>query len=238
MTLKSNEMANRFWLIFLLLLTGTSILKAQTSSYMPSDFYNSFLGSKFGKIVNANTEIKGSPYENDEFIPGEVYAKDRKHYTGIPLRVNIYSDQAEFKNPEGGIYEVSKPDIIDSILIGTSKYMYQPFKTGSKTRNGFFKVLACGTPQLLLKMNVILNPAEPASTYKDALPATFERTADDFYLLFPQGEVLRFSGKKDFLEMLGSFQQEMEQFIKKNKIRFYQQDDLITAMKYYYSLGK
>jgi hypothetical protein len=224
------------WLI--LLLTGTGILRAQTSSFIPGDFFNSFLGSKYGKIVNANTEIKGSPYENDGFVPGEVYTKDRKHYTGIPLRVNIYSDQVEFRNPEGGIYEISKPETFDSILIGTSKYIYHTFKTGSKTRNGFFKVLANGTPQLLLKMNVILNPAEPAATYKDAVPATFERTADVFYLLFPQDEAVRFSGKKELFELLSSFQPEMEQFIQKNKTRFNKKEDLISLMNFYYLLEK
>ena len=64
------------------LLAGSGILQAQTSSFIPGDFYNTFLGSKYGKIVQSNTEIKGSPYENDEFVPGDVITKDRKHYAG------------------------------------------------------------------------------------------------------------------------------------------------------------
>jgi hypothetical protein len=231
-------MKNKIMLFITCLLAGSCFLQAQTSSFIPGDFYNTFLGSKYGKIVQTNTEIKGSPYENDEFVPGDVITKDRKQYAGIPLRYNIYSDQVEFKNQEGGIYEVSKPQAIDSIYIGTSTYIYHNFTTGPKTKYGFFKVIAFGTPMLLLKMNVILNRAEPATTYKDAIPATFERTANDFYLILQQGEAVKFSGKKEFLEMLGSFQPEMEQFIKKNKIRFYKQGDLISTMKYFYSLVK
>lgn len=231
-------MVNRFWLIFLLLLTGTSILNAQTNSYIPGDFYNTFLGSKFGKIVNANTEIKGSPYEIEEFIPGIIYVNTKQYYSDILLRYNMYSDQMEFKRPDGAIYEVNRPETIDSIIIGTSRYIHHAFKGGSKSRNGYFKVLTGGTPLLLLKMNVFHNPAEPPGAYKEAVPESFERDADDFYLLFPQDDAVKFSGKNEFLGIIGLKKAEMEKFIKKNKIRFNKQEDLIATMNYYYSLGK
>jgi len=231
-------MIDRILMVIFLLPLSAGFVTAQTSSYVVSDYFNTFLGSKYGKIVDASPGILGSPYDKDNFVPGEVFTNDRKHYTGIPLRYNIYSDQMEFRNPEGGIYEVNKPETLDSILISNSKFIYHAFITGSKNRCGYFKVLTEGTPSLLLKMKVTLNPAEPAGTYKDAVPATYEKGADDFYLLFSQDEAVKFSGKKELFERLSPSLPEMEQFIKKNKIRFNKQEDLIDLMNYYYSFGK
>jgi hypothetical protein len=232
------DMTNRIFLNILVLLSGTGLLQAQPTGYTLGDFSKTFLGSQYGKISDVRSEINGSPYENDLFVSGEVFTSMQLHYTGIPLRYNIYADQMEFKNPDGGIFEFSRPELIDSIVIGTSKYMYAAFMTGSKTQKGYFKVLTGGTPALLLKMNTILKPAESAALYKDAVPASFERTQNKFFLLFPLKEAVRFSDKKDFLKILNSFQAEMDQFIKKNKIRFNKQEDLVVLMNYYSSLGK
>jgi len=152
------------------------------------------------------------------------------------LRYNIYSNQIEFRKPGGEIFEISPPEIIDSIFIGESSYIYYPYTLGSKTQKSFFKVLTKGSPMLLVKMNIILKEAELPGAYKDAVPASFERMQDDFYLAEVPGEAIKFSGKKDFLELLKSHSEEMEQFIKQNKTKFSRQDDMIKLVKFYYSL--
>jgi hypothetical protein len=108
--------------------------------------------------------------------------------------------------------------------------------TGSKTHKSFFKVLTKGSPMLLLKMNIVLKEAELPGAYKEAVPASFERMADDFYLADFPADAVKFSGKKDFLELLKSHTAELEQFIKQDKLKFSRQDDMIKLMKFYYTL--
>jgi hypothetical protein len=231
-------MAFRIILVILVMLTGTGLLRAQTTGYSMGDFSNSSLGSGYGKITNVWNDIKGSPFEHDEFHPGEVFTSSRLHYTGVLLRYNIYSDQMEFKKTDGGIFEIDRPETLDSILIGDSKYIYTSYKAGLKIQNGYLKVLTQGIPVLLLRMNVILKAAEPPALYKDAVPPQFERGLDRFLLLFPPNEAIPFSGKKDFLEILPAYHAEMDQFINKNKIKFNRQEDMIRMINYYSFLMK
>jgi hypothetical protein len=189
-------------------------------------------------MFDEKNEIKGSPYENSQFEPGDIFTNTQQHFSGVLLRYNINSNQMEFKRPEGDVYEISPADMIDSILIGKYKYIYTAYKSGSKSLKGYFKVLAGGTPALLLRMNVILKPAEPAAPYKEPVPASFERKPDEFYLFSSGGEALEVSGKKDLLAILGSRTNELEKFIKDNKIKFTRQEDMVSLMKYFYSMAK
>jgi hypothetical protein len=86
----------------------------------------------------------------------------------------------EFRNPDGDIFEISPPDIIDSVILGDLKYIYIPYKAGSKVQKSFFRVLTQEEPRLLIKMNVVFKEAEPPGGYKEAVPASFERLQDDF----------------------------------------------------------
>lgn len=231
-------MARRLFIIVMVLIAGTGLLQAQSTNITLGDFYRTFKGSQYGRMFDEKSEIKGTPYENDQFVNGEIFTNAQQHFSDIPLRYNMNSNQMEFKRPEGDVYEISPAEMIDSILIGPSKYIYTAYKSGSKSLKGYFKVLAGGTPALLLKMSVILKAAEPAAPYKEPVPATFERKPDEFYLLLSAGEAVKLSGKKDLLEILTSHTNELEQFIKDNKVKFTRQEDLISLMKYYNSLAK
>ena len=220
----------------LILLTGN--LQAQTTNIVMGDFYKNFKGSQWSRMFDDKGDIKGSPYENEEFVKGDIYTKNQDHYTAIPLRYNLNTDQMEFKRQEGDIFEVSNQENIDSVVIGTDKYIYSVFKSGSKIEQGYFRVLYDSNPLLLIKKTIIFRPAEPAGGYKEPVPPTFERKPDEFYLLSTAGEAVKFSGKKDFLEILNAPAGELEQFIKENKIRFSKQEDLISLMKYYSGISK
>jgi hypothetical protein len=231
-------MARRLFFTVMVLIAGTGLLQAQSTNITLGDFYRNFKGSQYNRMFDEKNEIIGSPYENSQFEPGEIFTNTQQHFSGILLRYNMNSNQMEFKRPEGDIFEISPADMIDSVLIGSSKYIYAACKSGSKSLKGYFKVLAGGTPALLLRMNVILKAAEPAAPYKEPVPASFERRPDEFYLLPSAGEAVKLSGKKDLLEILTSHTDEMEQFIKNNKVKFNKQEDLVSLMQYYNSLAK
>jgi hypothetical protein len=228
-------MMTRLTLSFVLIFCTISVAEGQEFSTL-RNFYDEFRRNKYENSIKEKSDINGSPWENAEFVKGEIYTSGNQHYSGMPLRYNIYSNQIEFRKPEGGIFEIDPPEIIDSVFIGESNFIFYPYLSGSKTQKSFFKVLTKKSPMLLLKMNVILKEAEPTGAYKEAVPASYVRMQDDFYLAEYPANANKFSGKKELLELLGSHKEEMELFIKQNKPKFSRQDDMCKLMEFYYSL--
>jgi len=202
------------------------------------DFYKRFKNYEYSQKQGEKSDILGSPYESDEFVPGSIVTLTKQHYVGIPMRFNIFSDQVEFKVPDGGIFAIGLPEIIDSVRIGDKTFIYYPYKYSFKIQKGYFKVLTPGSPALLQKMNIYLKPAEPPRPYKDPIPPTFVRTPDEFYLAFSPDAALKITGKRDFLNTLNKNRSELEQFIKKNKLKLDKPDDLVKLMEYYFSIAK
>ncbi len=219
------------------LLMGAGLLHAQQVVNMSlDDFYREFKKHQYDDNVGVTGTVNGSPYDREEFIPGEIVTTSRQRYTGIPLRLNIYSNEVEFRNEEGKNFNIGVPELIDYVMIGDEKYIYAPYSVANRIQKGYFMVLTEGNAILLQKKNVILKPAEPAGAYKDPVPARFSKTEDDFYLRVLPAEAKRIKNRKDVAEILGDSTPEMEQFIKENKTRFNKAEDLRKLMEFYQTL--
>jgi len=224
-----------FWMAVCLMTTLT--VKAQVVRDLSlTDFYDQFRRTKYEHGEQYDPSIGGSPYENKEFVQGDLITTSNQKFSGIPMQFNLYSNQVEFKNENGEVMNFENPDMIDHIIIGSDKYIYCPYDYGSKVLKGFFTVLVEGPAILLLKKNVILKQAEPPQAYKDAVPAKFFRNPDDFYVRILPAEAKIIDGKKDLQEVLPSYPPEMDDFIKKNKIRFNKTDDMKKLIAVYNSL--
>jgi hypothetical protein len=223
----------------LLILTGFIYpSEAQSSSHPLNEFFDSFRNNQYEHPAGIMGEYKGSPYENDEFIDGEIYTNQHIHFTGVPLRYNIYQNKMEFRNPSGEVFDIDPPEFADTVLIGESRYIYYSFRSGLKTYKSFFRKLTGQQPLLLCKLNVIFRPGELPGGYKDAVPASFDRTVNEYYLAVIPGEAVKIDGKKDILEKLSGHARELDQFIKQNKIKTGKEEDLVKLMEYYYTLAK
>ena len=52
----------------------------------------------FGITESDFNNIEGSPYANEEFLPGNIYKDNKPVYGNILLRYNIFSGEIEIKN--------------------------------------------------------------------------------------------------------------------------------------------
>jgi hypothetical protein len=223
----------------LLLLTGlTSLLSAQSSTHPLNEFFDSFRSKQYENAPGEKADYTGSPYENNDFVEGEIYTIRQEHFDSIPLRYNIYQDKMEFRKPTGEIFNIDPPEFADTVVIKGSKYIYYPFRTGGRTSKGFFKMITNGQPVLLGKLNVTFRAGELPGGYKDAVPASFVRMDDDYYLAEIPGDAVKIDGKKGILELLSGHAKELEQFMKQNRTRTGKEDDLKKLMEFYYSLAK
>lgn len=230
-------MSKSKFIIFLFFLLIPFLSGAQSVMYLNLDeFYKQFNTYEYGKKIGGESVVRGSPYEKEEFTPGIVVAKSGKHYIGIPMRYNIYSDEIEYKFRERGVFAFGQPELLDSVYIGREKFVYGQYNAGNRTIRGYFRVLTEKSPPLLQKMNVTIKPAESAQAYKDYVPPGFERARDDFYVNSSPGELIRINDKKDLSTLPGDHLSDIAQFIKSNRIKFTKPDDMVKLMEFYYSL--
>jgi hypothetical protein len=224
-----------WFLTLLLFISGMSSGQDFTNLTL-SDFYREFKTSRFRPNDNQNSQLLGSPYEKEDFTPGEIVTVSRLRYTGIPLQMNLHTNNLEFKNEDGQVMYIGMPEIIDYAIIDGEKYIYAPYAAGSRIFKSYFTVLSEGRVILLQKKRIILKSAEPAQAYKVAVPAHYERSQDEFYLRILPGEAKKIANKKDLAEILGNYPTELDNFIRKNKIRFYRAEDVRSMMEYYNKL--
>ncbi len=153
-------------------------------------------GAVFGLLINANaqstrvevpTEVfrnelrdgglpakyNGSPYLNDEFVPGKIIMENTNEYSNGMLRFNAYSDQIEIKKADQTSVLLKRPYI--KAEINNEIIAIKPFNEDGRVKNAYFIVLTDGKYTLLRKEDKIFYPEENdlSSTYSSAKPPRF-----------------------------------------------------------------
>lgn len=76
-----------------------------------------------------------------------------------------------------------------------------------------------------------------AGLYGNRMMGTRPRLTFDYFFLNQQGEIIRYSQKKDDLyDILDGYEDELQQYIKKNRLKHDRQGDLVRITAYYNSL--
>ncbi len=181
-------------------------------------------------------DIEGSPYLEDDFINGSVYTTSKTQYVDVPLRYNIYNDQLEFKSEDNTVQALAAPESIEKVEFGKYKMVYVPYSVTKKIRRGFFIVLEEGKASLYEKPNVIFKqPTEPGA-YKEAEPARFVKSADEYYIRVGNSQAKLAGNKKDLIEIFPDHQKQIETFIKKHNVKSNKPETLKELVQYYNSL--
>ncbi len=225
-------------LMILLLLFATGALSAQEWEQSLNDlrdltrFYNRDFNNL--EVKNSYASIEGSPFLYKDFRKGEVALKNGKLFRG-EFRYDKYADQVEFRVKQG-IYWVAEPDQIDYIKIDSIHLIYVTKEPEHPDKGSYYEVLVSGKCYLLLKEGVILQSAEQPKPYTDAKPAKFIERKKLYYLLNDQNNPVRINNKKIIPQVLSEKSSEISAFIKKNKLSFKKEKDLIRIVNYYNSL--
>lgn len=180
--------------------------------------------------------IKGSPYLNNEFVTGTVFTTSKIQYKGLSLNFNVYNDQIEFVGRDNQILEIVEPELIEKIEYGDIRIVYDEYIVSDDLKKGFFIEERSGQASLYRKPKVIFEPATQAAALVNAKPARFKRLRDEFYIKIGQTPAKLVSSKKDLPKIFSEYHEELESFIKKNKIKPNNVDDLNELLKYYTSL--
>ena len=210
------------------------------SMYQVREAMDLFRASKMqsGDWMKSLTEndIEGSPFLNDEFINGTMYTTSKYQYNEIPLRYNIFNDNLEFQTPDEKVLAMSTPEIVEKVEMGDYIMAYVPYSNAKKIRRGFVIILEEGKASLYAKPQIFYKKPEEPGAYKEAEPAKFIRKSDIHYIRVGKTEAKLVSTKKEMITAFPDHNEEIESFIKKNKIKPSKVEKLSELVKYYNSL--
>ncbi len=239
----------KMFIISLFLLCNTGIY-AQFGAFQ-NDNYSGATIQKLSDAANNNkssivkeesndlSNIKGSPYENDDFVFGKAVDRLTDKSMGYYLRYNVYNDVIEMKV---NLYDTEIIGLIKSLnysaIINNKEYSYEIYSDDNKkTSEGYFILLSKGEKSsLYLKKTKEFKKGKKAqdSFHKD-VSAKFTG-AEIFY--YKKGRILKplSTKKKELLLQLSDKKDELNKFIKSKKVNLKNDKDLIKLMKYYDSL--
>lgn len=190
------------------------------------NFYNEVSRNKMMEPVDL-TEIDGSPYLDNEFRVGSVITRDSVQYAGLELRYNIYNDVIEFRKNDLDI-ELNENFPMLYAVVGNDVFV----KTSNSS--GYFQVVQTGKAFLVKKLKVKFVDQKEASGYQTAKRPSFKQLNPDYYIEMELGgEALQIEKNEDLLRIFSDAKDNIETYLKKEKIKANRESDLIKVLNYY-----
>lgn len=183
---------------------------------------------------------KGTPYNNPNYLFGNIYKEGKLLADKIAIRYNAVADEMEVKqnlsdsNDSARVLTKSQDiyvKIIDDI------YVFVPYQGGIE-KGGYFQVTFEGNNIALYKKHIKdFSPEKKATTtITKTLPAVF-RDKPVFYLVTKNGAFYKLpKSKTKKLKVFGEKQNQMKEFTKQNNLDLNKEQDLLIAVRYYDTL--
>ena len=206
----------------LLLLLSIGILNAQ------------FLQDIQGRVITEQsyTDVIGSPFLNDAFVNGNVVLTNGVKFKSVLLKYSSYNDELFFKNPKDESLLSFVVPVKSFELLGQTYVNGFP-RIDNFTENSFYELIANSSVKLLVKNYKTILENKPYNS------ASVEKKFEDnkIYYVFKAGKMKRFKpSKKDFMETFADKSSEIDIFLKKEKVDFKNNADLVKVFEYYSSL--
>ncbi len=188
----------------------------------------------WNKTVSSSPSIQGSPYLSEDFMHGEIYFDGKYKIEKVPLRLNLYNGDLEFKE-KNVVMAIAEPQRIDKIVIGEDTFIYVK-EDKKKKIGGFVKMWNAEAPSIITQMKTDFLKKEPAKPYVEPKPDRFERGLDKHFLMISKDEIVKISSVKKLIDSLVDHKSELAQFAKDEKISSGNVEELAKLMEYYHSL--
>lgn len=220
--------------LLLLLLPGM----AQTNIMLNGSDLYTFANSDHDYLKSRNEKyrtIEGSPYLDDEFRQGSLYF-NKTRYTGVSLRYNAYEGYFEFETDEGVRYFDPRVTKIDTVWLEGDTFHYVYFHHGRTNKQTYMKALHSGAASVYWYDEVILTQPEESTGYTAAKPSSFQKLAGSVYIQVEGKPALELKGKKSLEEIFPDHQEELSDYIKAEKLKLKNTEDVIRLCQHYESL--
>jgi hypothetical protein len=189
-----------------------------------------------GNASASNSSVEGSEYLDNNFVKGDLITQNSELFSGIPMRYNAYYENFEVKLPDSMIYSLSDPGLIFQVRFQKETMIYTRYVSPLGEREGFLFVLYEGKCALYRRNYKVFKERIPSNGILNEVPAKLVDKPKEFYIRTKEGPPAVIPSKKELLFFLGDHSDEMEKYIKKEKTKLNNGEDLIRLLTYYDSL--
>ena len=218
-------------IVLLVILTGTVTYgqKAGAFGFTNAQVNSQLFFEQYGITEAKLHNIKGSPYDNPVFLPGNIYTSTGVVGTEIQLRYNIFADEIEIKDTKTNQVSslIKSPEFFAKI--NNALYVYVLGDNG-----GYFRVLNEGKNYDLYKKSIVTyrDVVPKKDPYSREIPAQVTRV-DTYYIVSKGGSFFELpNNKKKFIAIFKTGQKEIDDYMKKNKIDLKNENDMIKVMTF------
>lgn len=183
-------------------------------------------------------DVDGSPYLNENYQIAELINEKQGTTHKYSVRYNAYLDRMETPKPNGSLGALKKASFFIIKMNGSTYRVFEYKNEKQKLVDGYFKLLLDNEKGKLLRRDVkLFQEGKPSrTTFHPPTPAKFVDKVE-FYLKFPNQSVVEIpSKKKAFVSLFENHRDKVDDFIKKERLKINNQDDLVKIVKYYHSL--
>ncbi|MEA1888118.1 MAG: hypothetical protein U9N72_13010 [Bacteroidota bacterium] len=178
---------------------------------------------------------EGSPYMNEEFQEATITSSEDLVFENVPIRYNVYYDLFEVELEEG-IYNLRRGGIVSKVNLEDHRFIYSTYDYLSSEGEGYLELVMEGEYTLYKKHQVVFKEAEPAQPYQEAKPARFEGRDPLFYIAHGDNQSVFIRNRRSFLDIAGEKGKALKDFIKDERLRIKNEEDMLKAVEYLNSL--
>jgi hypothetical protein len=169
----------------------------------------------------------GSPYYTLQFVKGTAFLKDGNFAT-LPYRYDLFRDEIEFVKEDKIIWLIKQD--IKFVRYGP-EMLIVTYSVTDTSRLGYFFLKETGKYRLLIKRRIDYFPEVQPKGYAATVPAYFKKALDEFYIQ-PEGYPAQLVKNKKELLAIFTDNQPALTFIKKEKIKYNREGDLIKLVRF------
>lgn len=189
----------------------------------------------FGKLqmIEGQTEeqYEGSPYiTNDHSDHSLKY--DTQEVINLHLRYNIHLDILEIEK-DGQFYQINKDILITNFTIGDYNFLLKNKFKNKKLKKCYLEELSLtNNISLYKKHQITLIKAQSPKPYQEAKLARYAPAKPIYFLSIKNNSLASFTSEKQLLELFPNLKSEIKTYIKKDKLKYKEETDLIKIVAY------
>lgn len=222
--------------IYTCILLCSASLFAQVES-LPYGFKENY-GPSVDYVVHQNEKTtEGSPYLYETWDNEAKVYFNGKAYTFNTFNYNVHADQFEAKFSADSVFIVS-PTGVDKVVLGNR--VFRRYLDSEMQRNIYFEEIFKSVDLILLrKYSTIIKKAEVNPLTKTPMGLPVLKLKEVFYVLNGESTQLKKINlkKSSVLDLVDNkFVKEVQSYVKENKLKYNDLEDVTSILKFYNTL--
>lgn len=188
-----------------------------------------------GKRYYMRSSFMGSPFISDKWCLTDLILENGDRYDSLQIRLNSYLDEIIMYNERVGATVMLDKSAISEFNMrfadGHNEHFKKKYFDDYLKSDRYFSFLHDGKLKLLLWYKTV---NEKTTIYADAMGIMHDteyRLTKNYYVEFPDNKMVKTTLKRrSFLELFPEQKKQARQIIRKNKLRFETEEDLVKAV--------